>query len=120
MTDTPRARPLPEFGPEHHLLLNLLAFVALRVMHDPNVAVALDEIEAILPKVSLPSRRAETLADAARALVRARPAGKGDPTRAVAFAFAKLEAGAVLADLFLWRAGLAQEAVRAEGVVDAA
>ena len=118
MTD--RARPLPEFGPEHHLLLNLTAFVALSVFHSPNIAVALDEIAAILPRASLPSRRAEAVVEAARKLVAVRPAGKGDPTRSPDFAFAKLEAASVLADLFLWRAGLAQEAVRAAEVVDAA
>jgi len=116
MTD--RARPLPEFAPEHHLLLNLVAFVALSLSREPRVDVALREIAALLPRVSLPSRRVERLVDRARALVAA-DAGRLDPGMAFAWAVACGEASRELADLFFWRAGLAQEAVRAQEVVDA-
>lgn len=119
MTETPRARPLPEFGPEHHLLLNLTAFVALSLSREPRVDVALREIEALLPRVSLPSARAGRLVDVARGLVAA-DAGRLDPARAFAWAMACGTAARELADLFFWRAGLAQEALRAEEVTDAA
>lgn len=114
MTDTPSqtVRPLPEFGAEHHLVLNLTAFVALSLAHEPRVDVALRELAARLPGLSLPSLRAERLVEAARALVAA-DAGRYRHDRAFDWAVAQGNAARVLGDLFFWRAGLAQEAVRA-------
>lgn len=122
MTDAPApiaaARPLPEFTAAHHLVLNLVAFAALAQAHDPRVEVALREIEARLPGLAVPSRRAEALIEAARGLVAA-DAGRWRHDRAFDWAVAQGHAARVLANLFFWRAGLAQEAVQAEEVVDA-
>lgn len=100
----------PEFLPVHHLALNCAAFICLQVMADDDrmalMLATLTEAMATAPRDTALRAR---LCEVGDGLIRHQQARHG-----LEWAHARLQAGSRLANLFFWRAGLADAATKGD------
>ena len=100
----------PAFEPVHHVILNCAAFVCLQVHgNDDRLELVLRRLGGALNEAPRGSAIQARLCDIAAPLVAAAADRRG-----LAWAHARLTASTNLANLFFWRAGLADAAAKGD------